>query len=43
MQSKGVHLVTVLDRSSGCFARGTGEKSLIKRDAVLQKETLEFR
>ena len=36
-------LGTVLDRSSGCFARGAGKKSLIKRDAVLQKETLEFR
>ena len=36
-------LGTVLDRSYGCFARGAGKKSLIKRDAVLQKETLEFR
>ena len=37
-----VYLV-ILYRASFWFARGVEKKSLIKRSAVLQKETTEFR
>ena len=36
-------LSVILYRVSFCFARGAEKKSLIKRGAALQKETLEFR
>ena len=36
-------LLVMLYHAYFCFARGVEKKSLIKRSAVLQKETLEFR